>query len=180
MQPEISLKSKDSHFDIATIMLPIIYGPNQYYSGCIKPEHLCFGYIYCFISPQSKSSDPIPQNMFWSCINESEVAEAHIHAYTDCRAGGKRFFICKSNFTYQQFMDDLWSKFLESVTACPLVTLALGQSHQIYTLLIHQSLRRPWGSNIRNLNRRWSTLHAPFWLYYYYYYYFQFIVYVEP
>ncbi|KAL3454161.1 hypothetical protein BJX65DRAFT_292360 [Aspergillus insuetus] len=56
----------------------------------------------------SKSSDAVLENMFWSSMDMRDVAEAHLRAFEVPKSGGKRFFIYKGNFTYQQFMDALW------------------------------------------------------------------------
>ncbi|KGO44899.1 Protein of unknown function DUF3425 [Penicillium expansum] len=87
-------------FDIATIMPPMIYGPNLNATVDLANLNTSSADIYRLISPQSKSSDLVP-DMFWNYVDVRDVAEAHLRAYEVPKAGGERFFICNpETFTY--------------------------------------------------------------------------------
>ncbi|GFF28658.1 putative uncharacterized oxidoreductase C513.07 [Aspergillus udagawae] len=101
------VKSNKANFDITTILPPMIYGPNINATANIAKLNTSSMDIYRLISPQSKSSDPVPENVFWLFVDVRDVAEAHLRAYQVAEAGGERFFICKGNFTYQQFVNAL-------------------------------------------------------------------------
>ncbi|GFF44019.1 putative uncharacterized oxidoreductase C513.07 [Aspergillus udagawae] len=100
-------RSNKANFDITTILPPMIYGPNINATANIAKLNTSSMDIYRLISPQSKSSDPVPENVFWLFVDVRDVAEAHLRAYQVAEAGGERFFICKGNFTYQQFVNAL-------------------------------------------------------------------------
>ncbi|RDW76867.1 SDR family oxidoreductase [Aspergillus mulundensis] len=107
------VKQNNPTFTISTIMPPMIYGPNINATADLAKLNTSSMDIYRLMSPQSKSSDPVPENMFWSFVDVRDVAQAHLSAYQTAEAANQRFFICKGNFTYQQFVNVLRASFPE-------------------------------------------------------------------
>jgi nucleoside-diphosphate-sugar epimerase len=129
------VESKKPRFNIATILPPMIYGPNINATANLARLNTSSADIYRLISPQSKSSDPVPQNLFWSFVDVRDVAEAHLRAYEVPKAGGERFFICKGNFTYQQFVDVLREKLPEIRNRVPIGSFGTGNvPSDVYTI----------------------------------------------
>ncbi|KGO41694.1 NAD-dependent epimerase/dehydratase [Penicillium expansum] len=107
------VKTNKPNFDLATIMPPMVYGPNINATASLTKLNTSSSDILRLISPRSKSSDDVPQNMFWSFVDVRDVSKAHLRAFEVPEAGGERFFICTGNFTYQQFVDALREKIPE-------------------------------------------------------------------
>jgi nucleoside-diphosphate-sugar epimerase len=63
--------------------------------------------IYWLMSPQLKSSDAVPENMFWPFVDVRDVAEAHLRAYEVPKSGGERFFIYKGNFLLRENIPEI-------------------------------------------------------------------------
>ncbi|CAI7670764.1 unnamed protein product [Penicillium bialowiezense] len=120
------VESKKPHFDIATILPPMIYGPNINATANLGKLNTSSADIYRLISPQSKSSDPVPQNLFWSFVDVRDVAEAHLRAYEIPEAG---------NFTYQKFVDALREKLPEIRDRVPIGNVGTGDvPSDVYTI----------------------------------------------
>ncbi|KAL4935564.1 hypothetical protein BDV06DRAFT_206733 [Aspergillus oleicola] len=129
------VKRNKPNFDIATIMPPMIYGPNINATSDLAKLNTSSMDIYRLMSPQSKSSNPVPENMFWSFVDVRDVAEAHLRAYQVAESGGERFFICKGNFTYQQFVDVLRANLPEIKDRVPVGVPETGEvPSDVYTV----------------------------------------------
>ncbi|RAH68788.1 SDR family oxidoreductase [Aspergillus aculeatinus CBS 121060] len=136
------VKNNKVNFDITTIMPPMIYGPNINATADLARLNSSSMDIYRFMSPQSRSSDPVPENMFWSFVDVRDVAEAHLRAYQVIEAGNERFFICKSNFTYQQFVDALRANLLDIKGRVPIGNPGAGEvPSDVYTIDTSKSQR---------------------------------------
>ncbi|KAL4863939.1 hypothetical protein BDV12DRAFT_206064 [Aspergillus spectabilis] len=134
------VKDNKPNFDIATIMPPMIYGPNINATANLKKLNTSSGDIYRLMSPQSRSTDPVPQNIFWSFVHVRDVAEAHLRAYDTPEAGGERFFICKGNFTYQAFVDVLRENIPEIRDRVPVGNSGNGAvPDDVYTIDVSKS-----------------------------------------
>ncbi|KAJ5345954.1 NAD dependent epimerase/dehydratase [Penicillium brevicompactum] len=129
------VESKKPRFNIATILPPMIYGPNINATANLEKLNTSSADIYRLVSAQTKSSDPVPQNLFWSFVDVRDVAEAHFRAYEIPEAGGERFFICKGNFTYQKFVDVLREKLPEIMDRVPVGNTGTGNvPSDVYTI----------------------------------------------
>ncbi|KAL4966556.1 SDR family oxidoreductase [Aspergillus stella-maris] len=129
------VKNVQPSFTISTILPPMIYGPNINATADLSNLNTSSMDIYRLMSPQSKSSDPVPDNMFWSFVDVREVAQAHLSAYEVLAAGNQRFFICKGNFTYQLFVDALRSNIPEIQDRVPVGNPGLGKvPEDVYTV----------------------------------------------
>ncbi|PYH82077.1 putative NAD dependent epimerase/dehydratase [Aspergillus uvarum CBS 121591] len=129
------VKSNKPNFNITAIMPPMIYGPNINATADLTKLNTSSMDIYRLMSPQSKSSDPVPENMFWSFVDVRDVAEAHLRAYQVAESGGERFFICKGNFTYQQFVDVLRANIPEIKDRVPIGNPGTGEvPADVYTV----------------------------------------------
>ena len=109
-------------------MPPMAYGPNINATANLAKLNASSADIYRLISPQSKSSDELHQNMFWSFVDVRDVSQAHLRAYEVPEAGGARFSLCTDNFTYQKFVDGGARGFRKSRTACLLENRRLERS----------------------------------------------------
>ncbi|OOG00207.1 hypothetical protein ASPCADRAFT_504090 [Aspergillus carbonarius ITEM 5010] len=135
---------RDHHpsFTISTILPPMIYGPNINATADLAKLNTSSMDIYRLISPQSKSSDPVPANLFWSFVDVRDVAQAHLSAYERSNAGNERFFICKGNFTYQQFVDVLRENLPEVRDRIPIGKPGTGDvPSDVYTVDVSKSQR---------------------------------------
>ncbi|CAI7672290.1 unnamed protein product [Penicillium viridicatum] len=122
-------------FDITTIMPPMVYGPNINATANLARLNTSSSDIYRLISPQSKFSGPVPDNMFWSFVDVRDVSLAHLRAYEVPEAGGERFFVCAGNFTYQQFVDALRAKIPEIRDRVPIGSPGSGEvPSDVYTI----------------------------------------------
>ncbi|OGM51300.1 putative NAD dependent epimerase/dehydratase [Aspergillus bombycis] len=113
------VKDENTSFDLVTILPPLIYGPNINTTH-VSQLNVTSTDLYRLMSPDSKQSDPIPDNGFWSWVDVRDVAQAHLKAYEVPEAGGERFFICAGNFSYQQIADILREKVAEVKDRVPL------------------------------------------------------------
>ncbi|PYH98848.1 NAD(P)-binding protein [Aspergillus ellipticus CBS 707.79] len=128
------VQEKKAQFDIATILPPIVYGPNMNTTADLASLNTSSADIYRLMSPQSKSSDPVPANMFWSWIDVRDVAEAHLRAYEVPEAGGERLFICnKDHFTYQKICDSLRANVPELKDRVPVGNQGKSEFPDLYT-----------------------------------------------
>ncbi|KAF7517292.1 hypothetical protein PCG10_001307 [Penicillium crustosum] len=129
------VKTNKPNFDIATIMPPMVYGPNINATASLAKLNTSSSDIYRLISPRTKSSDEVPQNMFWSFVDVRDVSKAHLRAYEVPEAGGERFFLCTGNFTYQQFVDALREKIPEIRDRVPVGNPGTGAVPEtVYTI----------------------------------------------
>ena len=120
----------------------MIYGPNINATADLSKLNTSSMDLYRLMSPQSKSSGPVPENMFWSFVDVRDVAEAHLRAYQVPEAGGERFFICKGNFTYQQFVDALRANLPEIKDRVPIGNPGAGEvPSDVYTVDTSKSQR---------------------------------------
>ncbi|KAE8162275.1 hypothetical protein BDV40DRAFT_312561 [Aspergillus tamarii] len=103
------VRDETTSFDLVTILPPMIYGPNINATH-VSQLNITSADVYRLMSPDSKPSDPIPDNGFWSWVDVRDVAQAHLRAYEVPEAGGERFFICAGNYSYQQIADILREK----------------------------------------------------------------------
>ncbi|KAL4898827.1 hypothetical protein BDW74DRAFT_184355 [Aspergillus multicolor] len=118
-------------------MPPIIYGPNINATADLARLNTSSMDIYRLMSPQSKSSNPVPENMFWSCVDVRDVAEAHLRAYQVVEAGGERFFIA-----YQQIVDALRANLPDIKGRVPIGTPGAGEvPTDVYTVDTSKSQR---------------------------------------
>ncbi|OOO13804.1 NAD-dependent epimerase/dehydratase [Aspergillus oryzae] len=113
------VRDENTSFDLVTILPPMIYGPNINATH-VSQLNITSADIYRFMSPDSKPSDPIPDNGFWSWVDVRDVAQAHLKAYEVPEAGGERFFICAGNYSYQQIADILREKVPEVKDRVPI------------------------------------------------------------
>jgi nucleoside-diphosphate-sugar epimerase len=97
-------------FDLATICPPMVYGPNKNATVDLQKLNTSSEHIYNLIRPESKPSDPMPQNASWSWVDVRDVALAHLRAFEVPQAGGHRFLVCRGNFSFQQMADILREK----------------------------------------------------------------------
>ncbi|OGM41061.1 hypothetical protein ABOM_010245 [Aspergillus bombycis] len=129
------VKDNKPEFTISTIMPPMIYGPNINATTDLAKLNTSSMDIYRLISPQAKSSDPVPENLFWSFVDVRDVAQAHLSAYEVPAAGNERFFITKGNFTYQQFVDVLRANLPEIKDRIPVGNPGTGDvPSDVYTV----------------------------------------------
>ncbi|KAJ5384891.1 NAD-dependent epimerase/dehydratase [Penicillium concentricum] len=129
------MKSNKPNFDLATIMPPMVYGPNINATASLAKLNTSSSDIYRLISSQTKSSDEVPQNMFWSFVDVRDVSKAHLRAYEVPEAGGERFFVCTGNFTYQQFVDALRERIPEIQDRVPIGKPGTGAvPSSVYTI----------------------------------------------
>ncbi|KAK4863306.1 hypothetical protein LT330_002084 [Penicillium expansum] len=112
-------------FDIATIMPPMIYGPNLNATADLANLNTFSADIYRLISPQSKSND---------------------------LAGGERFFICNpETFTDQQVFDILRAELPEGKDRVPTGTPGSGKViSELFTTDVSKS-QKVLGLKYRNL-----------------------------
>jgi len=113
-------------FDLVTICPPMVYGPNINATTNLAKLNTSSADIYRLMSPNSKSTDPVPSNVFWSWVDVRDVAEAHLKAYQVSEASGQRFFVTGGNFSYQQFVDILREKVPEIKDRVPVGTPGSG------------------------------------------------------
>lgn len=136
------VKNNKVNFDITTIMPPMIYGPNINATADLARLNTSSMDLYRLMSPQSRSSDPVPENMFWSFVDVRDVAEAHLRAYQVVEAGSERFFICKGNFTYQKFVDALRANLPDIKGRVPIGNPGAGEvPSDVYTIDTSKSQR---------------------------------------
>jgi len=111
------------------------YGPNINATANLAKLNASSADIYRLISPQSKSSDELHQNMFWSFVDVRDVSQAHLRAYEVPEAGGARFSLCIDNFTYQKFVDGLRERIPKIQDRVPVGKPGTGAFHRMYTPL---------------------------------------------
>ncbi|KAJ5757967.1 NAD-dependent epimerase/dehydratase [Penicillium nucicola] len=129
------VKEKKPSFDLATILPPMVYGPNINATASLEKLNTSSSDIYRLISPRGKSSDAVPGNMFWSFVDVRDVAMAHLRAFQVSEAGGERFFVCSGNFTYQQFVDALRENIPEIRARVPIGNTGTGAvPSNVYTV----------------------------------------------
>ncbi|KAJ5964241.1 NAD-dependent epimerase/dehydratase [Penicillium vulpinum] len=129
------VKTNKPNFDIATIMPPMVYGPNINATANLAKLNTSSADIYRLVSYQTKSSDDVPQNMFWSFVDVRDVSTAHLRAYEVLEAGGERFFLCAGNFTYQRFVDALRERIPEIQDRVPIGNPGTGTvPSSVYTI----------------------------------------------
>ncbi|KAE8381212.1 hypothetical protein BDV26DRAFT_289702 [Aspergillus bertholletiae] len=119
------VKDQNTTFDLVTLLPPMIYGPNINATH-VSQLNLTSADAYRLMSPDSKPSDPIPENGFWSWVDVRDVAQAHLRAYEVPEAGGERIFVCAGNYSYQQIADILRDKVPEVKDHVPLGSPASG------------------------------------------------------
>ncbi|KAL2850622.1 hypothetical protein BJY01DRAFT_261408 [Aspergillus pseudoustus] len=113
-------------FDLAAICPPVIYGPNTNYTASLAALNASSADIYRLMAPASKSSNDVPTNSYWTCVDVRDVAEAHLKAFQISEAGGQRFFIASGNFSYQQIADIMREEFPELRDRVPVGTPGAG------------------------------------------------------
>ena len=90
------------NWDIATILPPMVYGPNAHAVSSVDHLNTSSADIYGLING---SKSEVPTNAFWAYVDVRDVALAHRLAYEVPEAGGNRFFITAGNYHYQEFCD---------------------------------------------------------------------------
>ncbi|KAJ5500466.1 NAD-dependent epimerase/dehydratase [Penicillium expansum] len=125
-------------FDIATIMPPMIYGPNLNATADLANLNTFSADIYRLISLQSKSSDLVPEYVL------------ELRGFP--KAGGERFFICNpETFTDQQVCDILRAELLEGKDRVPTGTPGSGKViSELFTTDVSKS-QKVLGLKYRNL-----------------------------
>lgn len=145
------VKTVRPSFDVATILPPMVYGPNTNATARLGQLNASSADIYRLMAPQSKPSDAVPANLFWSFVDVRDVALAHLRAFEVPAAGGERFFIAQGNFTYQLLVDALREGIPEIRHRVPIGNPGRGQVPEaLYTVDTSKS-RRVLGIRYRGL-----------------------------
>ncbi|PYH77464.1 NAD(P)-binding protein [Aspergillus uvarum CBS 121591] len=136
------VRANQPGFTIATILPPLIYGPNINATADLTRLNTSSMDLYRLMAPASRASDPVPENLFWSFADVRDVAHAHLRAYEVPAAGNERFFICTGNFTYQQFLDALRAGIPEIRDRVPVGRPGTGEvPSDVYTVDTSKSRR---------------------------------------
>lgn len=144
------VKEKVPNFDLVTILPPMVYGPNVNATNISQLNSTSVD-LYRLMSPESKPTDLVPKNDFWSWVDVRDVADAHMKAYIVPEAKGGRFFICGGNFSYQQIADILREKVPEVRTRVPIGKPGSGfEGVTVYTPDASKS-QKALGITYRNL-----------------------------
>ena len=101
------VRESEPRFDVATILPPMVYGPNKNATATLSHLNTSSAVIYGLMSPTSKPSDPVPPTSFWSYVDVRDVAQAHLRAFQVPEAGGQRFLVCGGNCSIQHIVDIL-------------------------------------------------------------------------
>lgn len=75
------VNNEKPNFDIATIMPAMVHGPNINATVNLAKLNTPSSDNYRLISPQSRPSDGVSQNMFWLFVDVRDVAMPHLRAY---------------------------------------------------------------------------------------------------
>ncbi|KAM3434658.1 hypothetical protein MY4824_005337 [Beauveria thailandica] len=124
------VKENKPKFSVATICPPMIYGPIAH--GVDQPQSLNTSSkdIFRLIDGSEKT---VPETGIWAFADVRDVAEAHLRAFESPEAGGERFLIASSAYSYQQICDIIRAKFPELRDSTP--EGAVGQElPQVYSL----------------------------------------------
>ncbi|KAJ9269373.1 hypothetical protein DTO212C5_4645 [Paecilomyces variotii] len=144
------MKEKKPNFGLVTILPPMVYGPNVNATN-ITQLNSTSADLYRLMSPESKPTDPVPANSFWSWVDVRDVADAHLKAYIVPEADNERFFICGGNFSYQQITDILREKVPDVRSRVPIGKPGTGFGGvQVYTPDASKSVK-VLGLTYRNL-----------------------------
>ncbi|KAJ5674157.1 hypothetical protein N7462_009596 [Penicillium macrosclerotiorum] len=107
-------------WDLTTICAPLVYGPNKNLTANLAHLNTSSADLYRLMSPTSKSSDPVPTNVFWVWADVRDVANAHLRAFELPEAGGQRFLVSEGRYSYQMMADVLRERILDIKERVPL------------------------------------------------------------
>lgn len=96
------VEEKKPNFTVSTICPPMIYGPNAHAVDDMSHLNTSSADIYRLMNGSEKE---VPDTQFFGFADVRDVGEAHLKAYETAAAGGNRYLIATSGYTYQQICD---------------------------------------------------------------------------
>ena len=92
-------------FDIATVNPPLIFGPVIHQITSAKALNTSVAAFYAYLQGTKSSSDA--QAAAGSYVDVRDVARIHVEALCTPEAGGKRFLVSSSSFSYNDLLFEL-------------------------------------------------------------------------
>lgn len=98
---------KKPSFDLATIQVPLVFGPPANAVNSLTQLNTSSSFIWqvaCGTYPEQRVLSP-------QCVDVREVAEAHAKALLNPSAGGKRFLVAGSQWSFGKIRDIITKEF---------------------------------------------------------------------
>ena len=104
------VEKNNPSFSIATILPPMVYGPNANTVKSLDHLNTSSAEIYNLMNGSQKS---VPDTGFFAFVDARDVGEAHARAYESPEAAGQRYFCTAGPYTFQQVCDIVREDFPE-------------------------------------------------------------------